>query len=243
MKVLLSLFLLLVSLPAGARQASTWRGLTVSLEVRCAPYDSDDYRYSPNLEQAAIASMGGRIYGPYSGRTFARPTETDIEHMVARSEAHDSGLCAASDAVKRQFANDPLNITLASPSLNRGAKNDRDAADWMPILNRCWFANRVLAVRLKYNLTIDAAEATALERVLAGCSSTAMVFRSPARASATSRSVPARRTASALERWDDNGNGRITCAEARAHGIAPVPRTHSAYPFMNDADNDGVVCE
>ena len=28
----------------------------------------------------------------------------------------------------------------------------------------------------------------------------------------------------ALEMYDDNGNGRITCAEARAHGIAPVPR-------------------
>ncbi len=243
MKVLLSLLLLLVSLPAGAQQASTWRGLTVSPEVRCTPYDSDDYRYSPNLEQAAIASMGGRIYSPYSGRTFARTTETDIEHMVARSEAHDSGLCAASDAVKRQFANDPLNITLASPSLNRSAKNDRDAADWMPALNRCWFANRVLAVRLKYNLTIDAAEAAALAGVLAGCTSTAMVFRSPAPSAASSGSVPARRAASALERWDDNGNGRITCAEARAHGIAPVPRTHSAYPFMNDADNDGVVCE
>ena len=26
----------------------------------------------------------------------------------------------------------------------------------------------------------------------------------------------------ALELYDDNGNGRITCAEARRHGIAPV---------------------
>ena len=47
----------------------------------------------------------------------------------------------------------------------------------------------------------------------------------------------------ALERWDDNGDGRITCAEARRHGIAPVPCGHPAYPYMRDADNDGVVCE
>ncbi|MXY18083.1 MAG: excalibur calcium-binding domain-containing protein, partial [Acidobacteria bacterium] len=47
----------------------------------------------------------------------------------------------------------------------------------------------------------------------------------------------------ALERYDDNGNGRITCAEARRHGIAPVPRNHPAYPYMRDADGDGVVCE
>ena len=29
----------------------------------------------------------------------------------------------------------------------------------------------------------------------------------------------------ALALYDDNGNGRITCKEARAHGIAPVPRS------------------
>ena len=47
----------------------------------------------------------------------------------------------------------------------------------------------------------------------------------------------------ALALWDDNGNGRITCKEARRHGIAPVPRDHPAYPYMRDADGDGVVCE
>ena len=43
--------------------------------------------------------------------------------------------------------------------------------------------------------------------------------------------------------YDDNGNGRITCAEARRHGMAPVPRSHPAYRYMRDADADGVVCE
>ena len=51
------------------------------------------------------------------------------------------------------------------------------------------------------------------------------------------------RVADALAMYDDNGNGRITCAEARAHGIAPVRSDHPAYPYMNDADGDGVVCE
>ena len=49
--------------------------------------------------------------------------------------------------------------------------------------------------------------------------------------------------AAALARWDDNRNGRISCAEARRHGIAPVPRGHAAYRHMRDGDNDGVVCE
>ena len=39
------------------------------------------------------------------------------------------------------------------------------------------------------------------------------------------------------------GRGARGCAEARAHGIAPVTRDHPAYPFMWDGDGDGVVCE
>ena len=46
-----------------------------------------------------------------------------------------------------------------------------------------------------------------------------------------------------LTLYDSNQNGRISCAEARAHGIAPVYSTHPAYPYMTDRDGDGVVCE
>ena len=47
----------------------------------------------------------------------------------------------------------------------------------------------------------------------------------------------------ALARYDDNGNGRITCKEARRHGIAPVRPGHPAYRYMRDGDGDGIVCE
>ena len=56
-------------------------------------------------------------------------------------------------------------------------------------------------------------------------------------------SSPKDSNASALALYDDNGNGRITCNEARAHGIAPVRRDHPAYPYMLDRDGDGIVCE
>ena len=46
-----------------------------------------------------------------------------------------------------------------------------------------------------------------------------------------------------LALYDDNDNGRITCAEARKHGIAPVKSDHPAYRYMNDRDRDGMVCE
>ncbi len=47
----------------------------------------------------------------------------------------------------------------------------------------------------------------------------------------------------ALQRYDDNRNSRISCREARRHGIAPAPREHAAYPYMRDLDKDGVACE
>ena len=170
----------LLSLPWGVdTQAQTsWRGLTVAPEVRCAPYDADDYRYPQSVEDRIVTALGG-AYGPYTGRWFASDGETDIEHLVARSEAHDSGLCVADNAARRRFAIDPLNLTLASPAVNRNQKRDRDAAEWLPDQNRCWFAKRVVAVRRKYELTIDQREANALERVLSNCVSTSLVVVAP----------------------------------------------------------------
>ncbi|MYI06898.1 MAG: hypothetical protein F4059_06180 [Gemmatimonadetes bacterium] len=228
-----------------------WRGLTVAAEKRCAPYSRDDYPYSQSVEAGIVASMGGRIYGPYTGRYFASTRQTDIEHIVAFSEAHDSGLCAADSATRGRFASDPLNLTLAAPAVNRcgaSGKCGLDAAEWLPPMNRCWYAGRVVAVKRKYALTVDPREARALERVLSGCAGTAMVFATDRPMPGPTRPATATPPASAeavdaLRLWDDNGNGRITCREARRHGIAPVPRGHPAYRFMRDADGDGVVCE
>ncbi|MAZ75063.1 MAG: hypothetical protein CL929_05505 [Deltaproteobacteria bacterium] len=103
--------------------------------------------------------------------------------MVARSEAHDSGLCAADDGTRSSFGSDLDNLTLASPSVNRYQKGAKDATDWLPTNNRCWFAATIVKVRLKYGLTIDSLEAAALEEVLANC--TSLELERPACASGT----------------------------------------------------------
>ena len=226
------------------RPGATWRGITVAPEERCSPYDSDDYPYPPSVEPRIVEELGG-VYGPYTGTWFGSIRETDIEHIVARSEAHDSGLCAATPATRARFASDLLNLTLASPSVNRHQKVAKDAAEWLPDLNGCWYVDRTVQVRREYGLTIDEAEADAIDRVLAGCESTEMVVLAPgASTTLTAPATPAIDPGvDALALWDDNGNGRITCAEARGHGIAPVRRGHPAYEFMNDADGDGTVCE
>ena len=222
--------------------AETWRGLDVAPEQRCSPYEASDYPYPQSVEPRIVAELGGKIYGPYTGRCFNSIRETDIEHMVARSEAHDSGLCAADAETRRSFARDLLNLTLAGPRVNRYQKRAHDAAGWLPTENKCWFAARVVKVRRKYGLTIDRREADALERVLSSCHSTEIVIGECTLATTTSQ-PSAQNDGDPLELYDDNSNGRITCAEARRHGIAPVPRGHPAYRYMHDADGDGVVCE
>ena len=241
--VWLSLVMLTVGVGIGSCVAETWRGLVVAPEHRCSPYDKKlDYPYPQSIEREIVRRLGA-VYGPYTGTCFASTRQTDIEHMVATSEAHDSGLCARDRTTRARFASDLRNLTLAAPRVNRHEKGGKDAAEWLPDRNRCWFAARVVEVRRAYDLTIDRREAEVLERLLSGCESVAMeplvchaeqgVDQSPAASSGDD----------ALARYDDNSNGRITCRKARRHGIAPVRRDHPAYRHMRDGDGDGVVCE
>ena len=151
-----------------------WRGVTVAAEHRCAPYRSDEYAYPQAVEDDIIQRLGG-IFSPYTNEVFDSKGDTDIEHVVARSEAHDSGLCRADTATKRAFSRDLLNLTLASPRVNRNQKGAKDAAEWQPDANQCWFAQTVVAVRRAYQLTIDRHEADALDGIFAGCSATEML--------------------------------------------------------------------
>ena len=93
-------------------------------------------------------------------------SRVDVEHIVALSEAHDSGLSPDSMLA---FSGDPLNLTVAVPRENRNVKSDKDAADYLPPRNRCWFVGRVLDVKSRWGLTVDADEAVALIVALDGC--------------------------------------------------------------------------
>lgn len=100
--------------------------------------------------------------------------------------------------------------------------------------NRCWFAVRVIDVKRTYGLTVDRHELDALARTLAGCADTD-IHMPPRGTVAVAATPPTGATVNAAGRtdtfvlYDDNRNGRITCAEARSRGIAPVPQSHPAY--------------
>ena len=175
------LYLLVVLMVAhndsGGATEATWRGLKIEPESRCSAYNQNDYVYPQSVELDILESMDGLIYSPYTGEYFADIGETDIEHIIARSEAHDSGLCSTSIDVRRMFASDLVNLTLASPHVNRTLKGAKDAAEWAPEINLCWFADRIIDVRQKYGLTIDSAEARVVDSMLVGCSEFEIDYR------------------------------------------------------------------
>ena len=68
-------------------------------------------RQAAGLSIPAVHRTGYRapprgVYGPYTDTCFASTRETDIEHIVATSEAHDSRLYAGERAVRERFASD-----------------------------------------------------------------------------------------------------------------------------------------
>ena len=182
------------------------------------------------------------MYSPYTNECFDDFSESHIEHIVSVSEAHDSGLCAADKRTKRFFASDISNLTLASPSVNY-SKSNKDAGEWLPSNNRCWYVKKVIRVKRKYGLSIDANEHRVLRTILRSCSWGGAYLERHSCPEYTRSRVTIPIYSNALEMYDDNGNGRITCAEAKAHGIAPVHSDHPAYAYMSDRDGDGVVCE
>ena len=218
--------------------AEQWMGLTIATEDRCSTYDPDDYPYSASVEDDIVAAYGG-VYGPYTGTWFQSQTETDIEHIIARSEAHDSGLCEATGIIRRQFANDLDNLTLASPSVNRHQKVAKDAAEWLPSMNQCWFADTIVKVREEYGLTIDQAEVDALEDILADCTSVDLIFAPrPSTPTPTPTPTPSRQVYASCEAAEAAGEPRIQGSRGPGWGFPAW-----MVPSARDGDSDGVVCE
>ena len=117
--------------------------------------------------------IAGQLLDPFSGKviTFS-PTKAviDIDHVVALSNAWQTGAAYFDKNKRSQIANDPLNLLAVDSKLNR-QKGDGDAATWLPPSKafRCEYVERQIQVKSKYQLWVTAAEKAAISRVLAEC--------------------------------------------------------------------------
>lgn len=120
--------------------------------------------------------VSGVLHDPYTARTisFTRGVKTSlavqIDHVVPLSLSWQTGAQQLSAAERLSLARDPLNLVAVDGPTN-GAKGDGDAATWLPPNKpiRCGYAQRQIAVKVKYKLWVTPPEKEALRRVLGSC--------------------------------------------------------------------------
>lgn len=121
----------------------------------------------------------GRLDDPYTAAVifFVRGSETSnlvqIDHVVALSNAWQTGAQKLTYEERVKFANDPINLLAVDGSANQ-QKGDSDAATWLPSnkLYRCSYVARQVAIKAKYSLYVTPAEKSAMLRVLSKCPDT-----------------------------------------------------------------------
>lgn len=120
--------------------------------------------------------VSGVLNDPYTGKTiqFTRGSGTSaaiqIDHVVALSDAWQTGAQQLSPEERETLANDPLEL-LAVDGFANQQKSDGDAATWLPPNKsfRCQYVARQVAVKKKYRLWVTAAEREAITRILSSC--------------------------------------------------------------------------
>lgn len=130
--------------------------------------------YKAGTRNCVVAS--GTLLDRYSGETinFVRGNvtsmEVQIDHVVALSNAWQTGAFKLSAEQRKALANDPMNLFAVKGRLN-SQKGDGDAATWLPPLKsfRCTYVAQQIAVKAKYSLWVVAPEKAAMSAILAKC--------------------------------------------------------------------------
>ena len=120
--------------------------------------------------------QAGALSDPYTGQriAFKRGANSSgavqIDHVVAQSNAWQTGAQQLSSEQRISLANDPLELLAVDGPANQ-QKGDGDAATWLPSNKpfRCQYIARQIAVKKKYSLWVTPPERTAMERILASC--------------------------------------------------------------------------
>jgi len=130
--------------------------------------------YKPGTRNCVVLS--GTLLDRYSGESinFLRGNitsmEVQIDHVVALSNAWQTGAFKLTVEQRTALANDPLNLFAVKGSLNQ-QKSDGDAATWLPPLKsfRCAYVAQQIAVKAKYSLWVVPPEKAAMVTILAKC--------------------------------------------------------------------------
>lgn len=189
MVALLATAFILPSTPFQKADSRQFMGINLAMPDRITPYDRSSFNYGGETRESMLKReslipvtyhqdsgkiSGGKWLDPYTGVTFYNANEVDIDHLVPLYEVHISGGAHWDADKKRAFANDisadgPLRIT--HRWTNRTPKSADDPSlytpSWVP--GRCQYLKDWLAIKRKWDLSIDPNEAFAIKQQMVGC--------------------------------------------------------------------------
>lgn len=266
----------------GTQVGEALEKLTVSEESGSDTYEREQFKHwvsknssgcdtrfavlvSESLVKTKISGctvISGEWKSVYDGQTVTDPKKLDIDHMVPLKEGWESG-ASKWDAAKREaFANDldfAPGLVAVTAASNR-SKSDRDPAGYLPTdtSNRCAYIANWIAVKTKWNLSIDSAEKTAIRNQLNSCGTgeqipdvtavpstpaSGIMGGNPTNAEAAKDKVltPAPPAEAAGPAGTDPKF--TSCSAAIAGGYGPYVKGQPEYDWYRDGDGDGKVCE
>ncbi|WKD59486.1 HNH endonuclease family protein [Corynebacterium caspium] len=140
----------------------TTRDLILATQFAVQPNDFSGAKSGRPAAQSC--KFIGSIRDPYSPEIITAK-KSDIDHLVPLAAAWDLGAAEWDPALRKAFANDPLNLVAVSAQHNRD-KSDKLPAQWLPpdLGSRCWYARRLAAVFATYPLRVPQKDVSVLRQ-------------------------------------------------------------------------------
>ncbi|PXW31319.1 UNVERIFIED_CONTAM: excalibur calcium-binding domain-containing protein [Williamsia faeni] len=224
----------------------------------------------PGSQGCTVTS--GTLNDPYTNTSvnFLRGETTSsaaqIDHVVALSNAWQTGAQQLTLEKRTDLANDPRNLQATDGPTNQ-QKSDGDAATWLPPNKsyRCTYVARQVDVKAAYDLWVTPPEKDAITRVLTDCGAAS----STPSTTITTVDVPESTTQTPIPVAPQTATPVYTpaptpeytppppapvvdapsstyyqnCTAVRAAGAAPIYAGQPGYSSKLDRDGDGVACE
>ena len=108
---------------------------------------------------------------PYSGETFTKPGDLDVDHTVPLNAAAKMGAQSWSPEQKEIFANDLQYVLVVTSAKQNRAKGAKTPSEWMPEKQEahCDYAKIYLEIVNKYKMNLTQADKDALAKALKTC--------------------------------------------------------------------------
>lgn len=112
--------------------------------------------------------QSGELFDYYTGKTISLKDGIDIDHIVAKKNAWDSGGYAWDKETWMEYINDEDRVLIATSSSANRSKGSKDAADWLPENTEYWCKYVIQQIDIKrfYNLSVRQAEKDKMQEVL-----------------------------------------------------------------------------